>query len=560
MGNKLTRTLIISLGAMLAFAGIASAEHIESVNYNYDSKMVEISGRDFEAYNGSYATVLVVKGDGNDLTNFTDLTAEMQEEIVIEDGSFELSFKLHNPTEGTKYTAFVKAGSVDKESSFTYTANIADIFDYIMGNKAGEDGSLVDTADKFAEAISKYSSELILDYTAYGSLTDKLAAGKMAYAEKSAITNVEELKQIVLKYAYIEALNEGKLSEVVAGTAFRDAKLLGLEDLSESAYTLYTSSITDDGKSYVLEAISNKGYKNEKAFLDDFVYQTTIAAIKYNKSVGGVGHINSVIVYNNTRNGFDLTNYKKVSTSEIDRLLLANTDWSKDNVQEILDTKVDSGSSISGSSSSTSNPGVSAGGYSTNLGVVGTTEPTSTFTDLGDVEWARDAIEALAAAGVVSGRGNGIYAPLDSVTRAEFLQMLVKALGVTSENATCEFLDVEAGAWYYQAVATGTTLGLASGYGNGYFGTTDLITRQDAAVMLNNAATKSGKELISINDGIDFADKTDISDYAADDVEILVKASILSGANGNFMPKNNCSRAEAAVMISKLMTALGLEG
>ncbi len=563
MGKKAFKTLLITVGALLCFSSIAGAEYIDSVNYNYTTNKVEISGKDFDDYNGQYATVMVVT-QGSNISSLAAANITKQAEVLIEDGKFNLEFSLKS-TSTANYTAYIKAGSITRMSDFSYNSGITTIYNTIMGKT---------TDTEFANAISSNAAALVLNDTVYNSV-DKAQAGAIAYADKASVTNVEELKEAVIRAAIIQAFNESDISAVVQGTSFIDADILGLEDLSETAYTLYTTQMTEAGQKKVLANLQGQDFETSEEFLDAFVYEATIAAIKYS-TLSGTAHIQAILEDNNSRNKLDLSNYKNDETNTIDLALLQGKEWSKDDIQAVLDEEISDdgqdpetnsgGNSGSKPSSNGGNSGISL----PSVGTITSTEPTApsdteeqtgTFTDVtDDIAWAKPAIEALAEAGVVSGRGDGTFGPLDSVTRAEFLQMLVNALNIEVENATCEFIDVEAGAWYYNAVATGTTFGLASGYGNGYFGTTDLITRQDAAVMLNNAVTTSGKELIAVNDGIDFADKLEISDYAADDVDILVKAGILSGSDGNFMPKNNCTRAEAAVMISKIMTAIGLEG
>ncbi len=578
MGNKVLKTLLLSASMTLAFASVAGAEYINSVDYNYETNMVEISGKDFNDYAGEYARIIVMKSDRTDESFVSgtddDLMENQANVIIAEDGSFSYSFRLKSITKDGDYVAYITAGKSEREGTFTYARSITTIYDEIMATTNSED---------FAKAVVKYSSSLILDDTVFAKLDDdendtyKLKAAAIAFGEKAEIqkasskrAGVELLKDAVIRAAYIEALNiGGKLDYVAPDGNFIDAKLLGLEDISETAYTLYTEKTTDDGKAKVLANIEKQNYTSVEQFLDGFVYEATIAAIKYS-TVDGTSHVSTILADNNTRNGFDLSNYESLSsTKDVDVAIISGKEWKYDDIQALLDTE---------ESTSTKDPESGGGGgggslnyggtgtFSQNYSVTTTPETTTpevtegTFTDLADVEWAEEYIEGLAAAGVVSGRGDGIYAPLDNVTRAEFLMMLVKALGIDTTGATCDFPDVIAGEWYYEAVAAGTSFGLASGYGDGNFGTTDLITRQDAAVMLNNAITKSGKTLEEINESIDFADKADISDYAADDVDVLVKAGILSGSNGSFMPKSNTTRAEAAVMISKIMTAIGLEG
>ncbi len=581
MKKNVKRMLLTISGILLLTMSTAGAEYINSTSYNFDTKKVEVKGNGFEEYAGGYATVLVVDGDGT--AEYATENVEKQDMVKIgDDGKFFMEFELSTATSKT-YTAYVKAGSLDIKTT-TFKSMNALQTTVLKNNVLTSSPATLSDATLSANIKNK-SADLQLNATVYGSLaadgdSREKVASFITDDEMDAITTalsanengkaLELLRDSVERASYILALNEGLGEDVVySDGTFNDAELLGLEDLEAdgvTAYTLFMTAISDTGREYVLGSLKNQNFKSVDEFLDYFTYYTTVAAIRYS-TVSGKGNIETVLKGNEARLenlGITLDVYKDSQDNKNyinDLLSSSDQKWDLDSFKETLETEAPSEGG-GGGGSSNGNTLKPAGSYSGNYTAGGTTstETTVTFTDLDDVEWARPSIEGLAEAGVVSGRGNGIYAPLDSVTRAEFLQMLVKALGIEVENATCEFLDVEAGAWYYNAVATGTTFGLASGYGNGYFGTTDLITRQDAAVMLNNAVVKSGKNLVELNDGIDFADKAEIADYAADDVEVLVKAGILNGTNGSFLPKNNTTRAEAAVMISQIINALGLEG
>ena len=86
------------------------------------------------------------------------------------------------------------------------------------------------------------------------------------------------------------------------------------------------------------------------------------------------------------------------------------------------------------------------------------------------------------------------------------------------------------------------------------FGTGEFITRQDMAVMLYRAAAAADVEILVVDAEKTVNDSADISGYAADAVAELVKAGIINGdQNRNFNPKNNATRAQAAVMIYNVL-------
>lgn len=178
------------------------------------------------------------------------------------------------------------------------------------------------------------------------------------------------------------------------------------------------------------------------------------------------------------------------------------------------------------------------------------TEPEG-FTDLGNVAWAREAINALADKGIISGRSEHIFDPDANITRAEFATIIVKAFGFEDENANAdEFADVSENDWYYSFVAAAYNNGIINGYDNGTFGSSDNITRQDMAVIIYRAAKAAGIEIDEVNEAKNFDDNDFIAAYAREAIDTLVKAGVINGiSETEFAPAANATRAQAAKMI-----------
>ncbi|MCL2045271.1 MAG: S-layer homology domain-containing protein [Oscillospiraceae bacterium] len=114
------------------------------------------------------------------------------------------------------------------------------------------------------------------------------------------------------------------------------------------------------------------------------------------------------------------------------------------------------------------------------------------------------------------------------------------------------FTDVTEIAWYYGAVMWAAECGIVEGYGNGRFGPTDNITRQDLAVIFNRYADYIGLELPTVTPYQNFADEADIADYAKNAVQNLYCAEIINGKLNNiFDPRSEATRAEFATMLTR---------
>lgn len=172
------------------------------------------------------------------------------------------------------------------------------------------------------------------------------------------------------------------------------------------------------------------------------------------------------------------------------------------------------------------------------------------FTDLDTVPWASEAIDYMFTNGYVNGVGNGLFAPQSEVTREQFVKMLVNVFGLTAvEGASVDFSDVNDGEWYADFVKIAASRGIVSGMGDGSFGVGAPISRQDMAVMIARCTNiMTGDEIAE-----DFADNSEISDYAVNAVYAMKSAGYLSGDNeGKFNPIKTATRAETATVLYRI--------
>jgi len=111
------------------------------------------------------------------------------------------------------------------------------------------------------------------------------------------------------------------------------------------------------------------------------------------------------------------------------------------------------------------------------------------FSDVSDGEQA--AVLALAARGIVGGMGDGTFCPERTMTRAQFATIVVRALGLEPKDGD-GFSDVPDGQWYAAYVGTAAAYGIIHGRGDGLFDPEGTITRQEAGIMLEQAAALCG--------------------------------------------------------------------
>ncbi len=101
--------------------------------------------------------------------------------------------------------------------------------------------------------------------------------------------------------------------------------------------------------------------------------------------------------------------------------------------------------------------------------------------------WAKDAVDDMGSRMIVMGVGDNEFAPSRVITRAEFVAIMVRALGLGESENTDRYCDVKSTDWYCGYVETASDYGLIYGFGNDTFDPNGKITREQAAVIINRA-------------------------------------------------------------------------
>lgn len=180
-------------------------------------------------------------------------------------------------------------------------------------------------------------------------------------------------------------------------------------------------------------------------------------------------------------------------------------------------------------------------------------ELAKTFGDMSN-HWAKADVELLASKLVVKGMTDTSFTPDSKITRAEFAAILVRGLGL-SENNAAKFNDVKATDWYAGVVGAAAKAGLVDGFEDGTFKPDANVTREQMAVMVARAMKVANKQPAADIKALDkFADQASISGWAKDATAQAVNAGIINGmTDRTFVPADHATRAEAAVMVKRLL-------
>lgn len=180
--------------------------------------------------------------------------------------------------------------------------------------------------------------------------------------------------------------------------------------------------------------------------------------------------------------------------------------------------------------------------------------------------WAREAVNDLGSRMIIQGNSSGCFNPNQSITRAEYIDAIVKGLGLKPQSGITPFPDVNSADWFNCSANTAYTYGLISGLADGKFHPADFITREQAFEIIAKAMKLTGlkAKLASASDSAEqtlsaFIDAGLISGWAKSSVIDCLQAGIIVGMTGTELaPKTYISKAEAAIIVRRLLMKSGL--
>ncbi|GEM_PF-6232562 len=469
-----------------------------------------------------------------------------------------------------KYGAYTAVIRGDDGSIQTLTANYAD------------PDLLERTIDELNQADeAQIDSKAYIDGIAHiiGIDLDKMKALKDSTGVYGAILKNRPYAKDKLDVLYnvyenailYQTFNESEGEAMVAFLAANES-VLGLEKMAN--YTAY-AAMTAEEKQAVCQVLNQlkpiESFDKVAQTLDGSIILTVVNKKSYTwqgyeKMLRDNQHIIGINM-NDYDNRVSSAN-RKIIMNTMKEITFADIDAIAEKFNELVDKYKGTGGGSGGGSSPS--PGASVTGGISNMGIVGKTdhkvleqEPVETlvsklFPDMQGYAWAKESVEALADKRVITGNEDGKFEPGRTITRDEFVKILVSAFSLLDKNAKCAFTDVEDGQWYYPYIASAVKTGLVKGVDAENFGVGMPVTRQDIAVIVGRYLNTIQLDREPEQQKTEFTDMEDIAAYAKDSVALLAGYRILNGnMEKQFLPRANATRAEAAVIIYKLMEITG---
>lgn len=164
--------------------------------------------------------------------------------------------------------------------------------------------------------------------------------------------------------------------------------------------------------------------------------------------------------------------------------------------------------------------------------------------------WAKDGILKLSYMEILEGFPDGSMRPDRTLTREEFIVMLVRAIDLPlADTNGYSYQDVELSRWSSKYIAAAKSKGLLDIYSQSMMYPAKTITREEMAVIAANVV----KNVPISRPSRSFTD-IDASYKYNDSINIVTSLGIIMGMpDGSFKPYNSSTRAQAAVVIQRIL-------
>ncbi|MCK9918180.1 S-layer homology domain-containing protein, partial [Microbacteriaceae bacterium K1510] len=171
--------------------------------------------------------------------------------------------------------------------------------------------------------------------------------------------------------------------------------------------------------------------------------------------------------------------------------------------------------------------------------------------------YASEAVERLASFQLINGVEGDRFLPQKAISRQDFAVLLSKVTGVLPrEQVKTRFSDVPEDSPYASYLDPLAEAGILRGRADGSLGAAEELTRQDLAVLLQRVIAASGGLSAQQQDQpVIFQDQAQIAGYAVEAVSDVTAQRWMIGSNGKFLPLAKVSRADAAVIADRILSA-----
>lgn len=187
-------------------------------------------------------------------------------------------------------------------------------------------------------------------------------------------------------------------------------------------------------------------------------------------------------------------------------------------------------------------------GASNDTGMGGQPSGGTGFRDVQADAWYADAVQYVVSEGLMNGTDAATFSPDTSMSRAMLVTVLYRLSGEPAVSQESGFADVAADAYYADAVSWAAEQGIVTGTSQTTFSPDVSVTREQMAALFYRYAG----EPTTSGDLSAYADADSVSAYASDAMAWCVENGVLNGTDGSRLaPAASATRAEVAAVLQR---------
>ncbi len=177
------------------------------------------------------------------------------------------------------------------------------------------------------------------------------------------------------------------------------------------------------------------------------------------------------------------------------------------------------------------------------------------FKDVKEGNWFYEGVKFANQNGLFNGTSADLFSPNDPMTRAMLVTVLWRLDGKTAPKAAATYSDIDAKAYYADAVAWASENGVVNGVGNNKFDPEGKVTREQIAAILFRYTEMKGADTSKRADLNAFPDANKVSSYAKDAMAWANAEGLITGSKEGSLtlldPQGSATRAQVAVILMR---------
>ncbi len=176
--------------------------------------------------------------------------------------------------------------------------------------------------------------------------------------------------------------------------------------------------------------------------------------------------------------------------------------------------------------------------------------PSAVFVDVHRDTWYHEAVDYVVTMGLMNGMDATHFAPEGTTTRAQAVMVLYRMAGCPAVEGELPFADVEAGAWYFDAILWACQEGITTGVSGKCFAPDAEVTRAQLVTFLHRFAAPKLPADRSVLEA--YPDGAALDNYCVEAFAWAVEQGYVNGMDGKLNPNGTANRAQFAQLLLKL--------